>query len=199
MELIAGDGGIVQLAVVANLSDEAADLVVPGHRVPDGLVRGVDAEILPEGLENLPGQLLPQMLHAVLVVRAGGVQVAPEEILLVRVADPQQLHVLRAPVHALAHVHARHGVQELVAALQSPLQQGTGVLAGGVGHVVGGHLHGAGTGRAQPHREAALQVEQYLGHVIAGVTQGQTAVRLGLTHQLVVGVVQQLFKVVEMF
>ena len=78
--------------------------------------------------------------------------------------------------------------------MQYPLHQTAGELAGVVGHVVGGDVDGPGAGRPQADAEAAGHVQQHLRDVEAGVADGQLAIRLGLLHQLVVGVVQQVFE-----
>jgi len=106
--------------------------------------------------------------------------------------------VLHGAVHHGAGIHAGQRVQELVAALHAALHQRAGILAGVVGHVIGGDVQGACPGRTQAHGKAVADVEQRLGHVVAGIADGQLAIRLRLLHQLIVGVFQQIFEVDQM-
>ena len=110
------------------------------------------------------------------------------------VVDLQDLEVLHGAVHHRAGVHADHGVQELVTALDAAFHERSGVLAGVVGHVVGGDVDGAGVGCAQTYREAVAEVEQDLRHVVAGIAESDAALLLSLSDQLIVGVLKQFFK-----
>ena len=149
--LIAGDGRGVELARLADLGEDAADLVVLADRGADGGVRGVDAVVFAHGLEDLARDLLADVLDAVLIVGIRDVEVAVKEFVLVRTLRVHDLHVLDGAVVGLAHVDARHGVQEAVVALERALEDRAGKLAAVVGHVIGGQLHGRGVRRAQTH------------------------------------------------
>ena len=195
---IARDGRVVQLARLADLGEDAADLVVLADRGADGGVRGVDAVVFAHGLEDLARDLLADVLDAVLIVGIRDVEVAVEEFVLVRPLRVHDLHVLDGAVVGLAHVDARHGVQEAVVALERALEDRAGKLAAVVGHVVGGQLHGRGVRRAQTHREATAQIQQHLRRVKAGIADRQIPFRFGLTDELVVRVVQQALKVHQM-
>ena len=120
-------------------------------RGADGSVRGINAVVFAHGLEDLARDLLTDVLDAVLIVGIRDVEVAVEEFVLVRPLRVHDLHVLDGAVVGLAHVDARHGVQEAVVALERALEDRAGKLAAVVGHVVGGQLHGRGVRRAQTH------------------------------------------------
>ena len=164
----------------------------------DGGVRGVDAVVFAHGLEDLARDLLADVLDAILIVGIRDVEVAVEEFVLVRTLRVHDLHVLDGAVVGLAHVDARHGVQEAVVALERALEDGAGKLAAVVGHVIGGQLHRRGVRRAQTHREAAAQIQQHLRRVKAGVADRQIPFRFGLTDELVVCIVQQALKIHQM-
>ena len=54
MELVAGDGGAVPLAVLADGAQQLAHTVVLGHGLADGGVGDVDAVVLRQGLSESP-------------------------------------------------------------------------------------------------------------------------------------------------
>ena len=97
-------------------------------RGADGGVRGVDAVVFAHGLEDLARDLLADVLDAVLIVGIRDVEVAVEEFVLVRALRVHDLHVLDGAVVGLAHVDARHGVQEAVVALERALEGNYGFL-----------------------------------------------------------------------
>ena len=67
-ELVTCDGRVVELAEVADLSDDIVNFVVGLDRLQDGLVRCVDAVVLSKEIENLDLELLPEVVDAVLVL-----------------------------------------------------------------------------------------------------------------------------------
>ena len=89
-------------------------------------------------------------------------------------------------------------VEIVEAALQRALQKAAPVVAGARGHIVGRHVRRGAARRAQTRGEAAGQIQQYLGHEVAGVAQRQPALILGLLDQLVVCFLQEIFKVDQM-
>ena len=196
--LIAGDGRDIQLAQLAYLGEDAADLIVLAHGGADGVVRGVDAVVFVQGLQNLSGDLLADVLDAVLVVGIGNVQIAVEELVLVFALRVQDLHVLDGAVIRLADVNAYHGVEKSVAALKCALQQRPGELTAVVGHVIGGQLHRVGMWGTEPDRETVPQVQQHLRRMETGVTDGQVPLCLRFPHKLVVCVFQKILKVDQM-
>ena len=158
----------------------------------DGLVRGVDAELLGQLIQDVDAHLLDIGIQRIVGDLEGDVAVGHEEVGLL--IDPEDLEVLHGAVHHGAGVHADHGVQELIAAFDASLHQSTGVLTGVVGHVVGGDVDGAGVGGAQSHGEAVADVEQGFGDMVAGVAEGEVAFGLSLFDQLIVRVLKQVFK-----
>ena len=137
------------------------------------------------------------LLHRIGLHLIRDVAVADEEIRL-RVAV-QDLHVLVAAVHGRAGVHARKGVQELVATLDRTLKQRSGVLAGVVGHVVGSDVDAARARCADAHREALVHVAEHFRHVVAGIADRQSSFLLRLPDERIVGVLQQVFKFDQVF
>ena len=196
MELIAGDDRVVGLAHLADLGDDGADLIMYLHRFADGGVGGIHAVGLGQPVQYPQAHLLHIGVQGIVGDLVGNVAVGDEEIGLF--VDFENLKVLHGSVHHGAGVNTDHGVQELIAALNASLNQSPGVLAGVVGHVVGGDIDGAGVGGAQTNREAVVYIEQDLRNVVAGITQGQLAVGLGLLHQFVVGILKQTLKVDQM-
>ena len=83
MELIARDRGVVQLAVVADLVNQTADLVVLLDGLADRVVGDVDAEVLVQRLEHMGAQLGFKVLIAVFRVFEGNVGEFAEEIIVV--------------------------------------------------------------------------------------------------------------------
>ena len=83
MEFIAGDGGVIKLAVVADLVYQAADLIVALDGLHDGLIGNVDAKLFMQGLKNMGAQLLTEVSIAVLIVLEGNVGEFAEEIVVV--------------------------------------------------------------------------------------------------------------------
>ena len=80
MELIARDGRIIELAVLAHLVYETADLIVLLDGAHERLVRGVNTEFLSQGLQDMGPQLLAVVLIAVLRLLEGHVRELAEEI-----------------------------------------------------------------------------------------------------------------------
>jgi len=171
---------------------------VLADRGADGGVRGIDAVVFAHRPEDLARDLLADVLDAVFVIRIRDVEVAVEEFVLICTLRVHDLHVLDGAVVGLAHVDARQGVQEAIAALERALEDRAGKLAAVVGHVVGGQLHGRGVRRAQTHREAAAQIQQHLRRVKAGIADRQIPFRFGLADELVVRIVQQALKIHQM-
>ena len=192
MELIAGDDGVVRLAHLGDLGEDPADLVMLLNGFADGLIGGVDAELFGQLVEHVDAHLLDIGIQRIVGDLEGDVTVGHKEV--GRLVDPEDLEVLHGAVHHGAGVHTDHGVQELVAALNAALHQSTGVLAGVVGHVVGGDVDGAGVGGAQSHGEAVADVEQSFGDMVAGVAEADVALGLSLFDQLIIGVLKQVFK-----
>ena len=65
MILIAGNSGIALLAELADLADQAAELVVLGNGLADGLVRDINPVLLVQRGENVVGALQDGQIHIV--------------------------------------------------------------------------------------------------------------------------------------
>ena len=196
VELIAGDNGVIGLTHLADLADDGADLIMLGHRLADGGVGGIHAVLLRQRLQHAAAHLPDVGIQRVVRHFVGDVAVGDKEVGLV--VHLQDLKMLHGAVHHGAGIHAGQRVQKLVAALHTALHQRTGILAGVVGHIIGGDVQRACPRCAQTHGKAVAEVEQRLGHMIAGIADGQPAICLCLLHQLVVGVFQQILKVDQM-
>ena len=163
----------------------------------DGLTQGgvgdVHAQLLVHHVQHPVLHLDNIVLQGVIRILVRDIRVRHEEIGLVDALE--KLNVLHAAVHLRAGVHAADAVQEIVAPLDGPLDQGAAVLTCVVRHVIRRHVDAARIRRAHPDREAVVYIEQHLGHVIAGVAEGEHAFLLSLAHQLVVGVLKQILKV----
>ena len=205
MELIAGDGGVIQLAVVADLVDEAADLVVLLDGLDQRFVGNVDAEVLMQGLQNVGAQLSLVVLIADLVVFEGDVGKLAEEVVVVddaHILDGVEMLLLQVLLEAAggrAGLGAHLGVKEVVAALERALQQRAGVVADTAGEVVGRDVGGSAARRSQSDGEAAGQVEKYFRHEVAGVADCALAFGFRLFDKVVVGFLKQILKVDQMF
>ena len=204
MELIAGDRRVVQLAVLADLVDQAADLVVLLDGLENGFVGDVDAEILVQRLEDVGAQLGLEVVVAVLRVLEGDVGEGAEEVVVVdnaHILDGIEVLLLQVLLEAAggrACLGAHLGVEEVVAALKSALQKGACVVADASGQVVGRNVRRSAARRSQADREAAGQVEKYFRHEVAGVANGSLSVGLALLDKFVVRFLKKILKIDEM-
>ena len=192
VELIAGDVGVGVPPVAADLRYQAADLVV----LPDGaqqrLVGGVDPELFAQFVQDMRLELPSVVQVAVFRLFERHVREFAEEI---RVLDNvHHLQVLLEAAGDGAGLRRHLRVEEVVAALERALEQAAAIVAGAAGHVVCGYVRRGAARRAQPDAEAALEVEQYLRHKIAGVSQGPFPLGLRLLHEGVVGLLEQVLK-----
>ncbi len=196
VELVAGDDRVRALAHLADLLNDAADLVVLGHRAADGRVRGVRPEDLRQPVQHAHPHLPGVTGQGVVGDLEGHVAVGHKEFRIV--VDLQDLKMLHRTVHHRAGIDPDQRVQEAVPALDGALEQGAGELAGVVGHVVGGDVNGAGVRGAEPGRKAAVNVEKNLGNVEAGISEADAPLLLPLLDQLVVGILKQSLEVDQM-
>ena len=196
MELIAGDGRVWQLAVIADLGDDAGDLVVILDGLFHGLLGHVHSQLIPQLVHHLQLKLGLVVLQVVLVALHGRVDDGGEELLVLHRVNQDK--VLLHPFHGRAALRAEQGLQIVVAALDGPLQDGTDVGTVSGGHVVAGDVGGDAAGRPQPAGKAAGQVQQGLRYVIAVVAQGMHALAYRLCDQLVVRFLKQILKVDQM-
>ena len=197
LELITRDGRVVELAVAADLLDELADLVVLLDSLADGLVGGVDAELLVQRIQNVILKLRDEVIDSVLGLLERDVGEVHEEV---RVLD--DVHVTQVLLEAAgdgAGLSRHLGVKEVVAALERALEEAAAVVAYTTGQIVGRDVGRGAFRRSQTHGKTSGQIEQNFRHEIAGVTQRFQALLLCLTDQLVVGLLQKVFKCDQVF
>jgi len=90
-------------------------------------------------------------------------------------------------------------VEEVEASLKGSFEQRPAVVAGAVGHVIGSHVR-RGTARSpEAYAEAAWQIQQDLRHKITGIAQSELTFFLGLPHQGVIGLLQQILEIDQVF
>jgi len=172
---------------------------VLGHGLAYGLVGHVDAEGVVQGRQDVIFALEHVKIQAVVVGLHWNLHVLVEEFVVVGAHGLEKLHVLHAAVHHGAAVRRDDAVGEVVAALDGALQQRAAVLAQEAGHVIGAHLHGVGARRAQPDGEGVPQVQKRLRGVFADVGDAYAAVALCLIDEFVAGILQQIFKIQQVF
>ena len=143
MELIAGDGGIVELTIIADLVDELADLVVLLDSCLYCLVGNIDAEVFLQLAEDMVLELIMIVLIVVLGVLEGNVHKLAEELAVLddsHILDGIELLLLDVFLEA-AGDSAGFGchlcIKEVEAALESALEKAASVVAYACGHIVG--------------------------------------------------------------
>jgi hypothetical protein len=197
LELIARDGRVVELAVITDLIDDRADLIVQVDGLHERLVGDVDTEFLVQRIEDVGLKLAFIVLNAVLISLERHVGERHEEV---RILD--DVHVVKVLLETAgdrAGLGAEISIQEVVAAFECALEEAAAVMAGTAGHVICSHVRRSAFRRSQTDCKAAGQVEQNFGHEVAGVTQRSLAVCLSLPDQLVVGLLEQVFKCDQVF
>ena len=190
--LVAGEGRVLQLAEVADVGDDAAEAVVLFDGGAEGRVGRVHAVVVAEGVQHLELELGLVVVQAGLVALHGRVDDGGEEAIVLH--GVQEGEVLLHALHGGTALRAEQGVEVVIAALDGTLQDAADVGTVAVGHVVGGDLGGAAVGGAEAAGEAAGQVQQHLGDIVAVISQGQLAAAHRLLHQVVVGLLQQLLE-----
>ena len=193
---IARDRRIVQLAHLAYLREDAADLVMLRDGLSYGLVGDIRTVLFVQGLEHLFRDLVLVVLKAVGRDLEGHVDEGHEEFFVLH--ELQKLKMLESPVHLGAGLAAGEGRQEVVSSLDAALDQRSGIAAQIAGHVIGRDIHAARAGRSESDGEAVVQIQQHLGHMVAGVAHGVPALPDGLKHELVCRLVQQMLEVDQM-
>ena len=137
-------------------------------------------------------ELLAVVLKAVLCLFERHVRELAEKV---RVLDQvHHLQMLLKPAGDGTGLGCHLRVKEIVAPLKRSFEQTAPVVAGTSGHVVGGYVRRRASGRPEPDSKTTRQVKQYLRHEIASVTQSALAFILSLLHQLIVRLLQQIFK-----
>ena len=111
----------------------------------------------------------------------------------------EQVELLLHALHGGAALGAEHGGEVVVAALNRALENGADIGAGAAGHVVGGHVRRGTSGGAQTRGEAAVQIHQHFRDIVAVIAQAALSFLARLLHELVVGVLQQVFEEDQVF
>ena len=115
-------------------------------------------------------------------------------MLFVRI-DIEHIKVFHGTVHHGACVNTDQCIEEVVAAFNGAFHDSSGVQAGIVGHVVSCDIHRACIGSSQTGGEAVIDIQDYLGNVIASVPQTNLSVILSLLDELVVSILKQVLKI----
>ena len=135
MELVARDRRIVELAIVADLTDQRAHFVLLAHRLHDRLARDVDPETLVQRLKHVGFELVAVVLVGNLVVLEGDVGEGAEKVVVVD--DAHVLHrvemlllqMLLETAGRRARLRRHLGVEEVEAAFQRALHQTARIVA----------------------------------------------------------------------
>ena len=196
MELIAGDGRIVQLTEIADLGNGTAQVVVLFHRRAQSLVGDIDAVDLMELVQHLLLQLGLVIVKAGLIALHGRVDDGDKEALVLH--RLQQEEMLLHPLHGGAALRSEQGAQIVEAALDGPLQNTADIGTVAVGHVVGRHIRCGTVWGPQPGGKTARQIQQHLRNVVAVIAQRHLSLTGGLLHQSVVRLLQKVLKIDQM-
>ena len=197
VELIAGNGRVGQLAEVADLGDDIAQLVELLDGRAHGGIGGVHAVALGKLVNDLELQLALVVVIAGLIALERGIDLRDEEAIVLHGIDEEE--VLFHTLHGRAALGAEERIEVVVAALNGTLEDGADIRADTAGHVVGRNVGRLAARRAQAAREAARQVEQNLGDVITVVPEGDFPVIDRLRDELILRVLQEIFEENQMF
>ncbi|CCX45500.1 unknown [Firmicutes bacterium CAG:103] len=197
VELIAGNGRVGQLAEVADLGDDIAQLVELLDGRAHGGIGGVHAVALGELVDDLELELALVVVIAGLIALERGIDLRDEEAVVLHGIDEEEM--LFHTLHGRAALGAEERVEVVVAALNGALEDGADIRADTAGHVVGRNVGRLAARRAQAAREAARQVEQNLGDVITVVPEGDFPVVDRLRDEFVLRILQEIFEENQMF
>ena len=196
VELVAGDAGVIRLAEIADLGDDAADLVMVINGAAHSLLGGVDTVFLVQLVHDLELELRLVVIEIGLVALHGRVDLRDEELLILHRVDEEEM--LLHALHGRAAFRAEKGVEIVIPAFDGALEKGAGIGAGAVGHVIAGDIRGCAARRAEPGRKAAGKVEQNFRDVVAAVAQRIVSLLYRLCDKLVVCILKQILKIDQM-
>ena len=168
MELETGDGRVLQLAIVADLGNEAADFVVLFDGFHQCIIGNIDAEVLVDVVQNVALQLFLIVLQAVLILFERNVSEIAEEVRIVN--DVHHLEMLLHTGGGSTGFCCHLCIQEVIAALQCPLQQAAAIKTGTTRHVVGRHIRGCAVRCSQTNADTSGDIEKNFRHGIASIT-----------------------------
>ena len=142
MELIAGDGRIIKLAVIAYLVYELADLIVLLDGFLERLIGNIDSEIVMQCGQNMSPELIAEVFIVVLGVFKGNVGELAEELVVlddVHVLDGVKMLGLNVLLEAAgdgAGLGRHLCVEEIEAAFECALEKAAAIVTYAGGHVV---------------------------------------------------------------
>ena len=148
VELVAGDVRVLALAEIADLGDDAADLVVILNGLAHCGVGHVHAKAVLELIDDLELELSLVVVEVGLVALHGRVDLSDEEAGVLYGVDEEE--VLFHTLHGGAGFGAEQRVEVVVAALDGALENGAGV-----GTCTGGHVVACEVGRRAAWRAQA--------------------------------------------
>ena len=146
MELVAGDGRVLKLAVIADLVYELADLIVLLDSFLERLVRDVDAEVFMQRSQDMSLELIMVVFIVSLGVFEGNVGELAEEFIVlddVHVLDGVKMLGLDVLLEAAgdgAGLGRHLGIEEVEAALECALEKAASVVTYASGHIVGRYV-----------------------------------------------------------
>ena len=147
MELIAGDGRIIELAEIADLCYNAAELIVLLDSLAHCGIGNINTEALFQGLYDLEHELCLVVIEVGLVALHGRIDLRYKEaIVLDRIYKEE---VLFHTLHGSAALGAEQCAEVVVSTLDGALKNGAGIRAGAVCHVVVCDIAGRAIGSAQ--------------------------------------------------
>ena len=142
MELIAGDSGIIELAVIADLVDDLADLVMLLDSCLESLVGNIDAEVFLQLAEDMVLELIMVVLIVVLGVLERNIHKLAEELVIINnshILDGVEVLLLDVLLEAAgdgAGLGGQLRIEEVEAAFESTLEEAASVVANTGGHVI---------------------------------------------------------------
>ena len=197
VELIAGDGRIGELAEVADLGDDVAELVEVLNRLAHRGVGDVDAEAAFKLVDDLELELGLVVVEGGLVALHRRVDDGDEEFVILDGVYKEE--VLLHSLHGGAALGAEQGAEVVVAALDAALEYGADVGTVAVRHVVSGDIRGGTARRAQTRGKAPGKIQQDFGDIVAVVPQRDLAIVDRLRDQLILSLLQEVLEVDQVF
>ena len=142
MELIAGDGGIIELAEIADFIYDLADLVMLLDSCLESLVGNIDTEVFLQLAEDMVLELIMVVLIVVLGVLEGNIHKLAEELVIINnshILDGVEVLLLDVLLEAAgdgAGLGGQLRIEEVEAAFESTLEEAASVVANTGGHVI---------------------------------------------------------------
>ena len=184
VELVAGDGRVIELAVAADLGYEAADLVMALDSVHELFVGIVDAIGFLHGRYDLLFDLAAEISGVPVALLYRHVDARGKEFFVGN--ELAVLKILLHAVHCGAAFLTYQGGDKIVSAFKRTLEYALGIRAGAVCHIIGRKIRVRAARCAQSYSEAALNIEQRLGYVRAVIGKRKLALGARLLNKRVV-------------